>query len=181
MSAHPTMDALLDYVAGDPKPDEDAPLEEHLFECEACAATAAALAQVGDGVRAAVASGRTGLVASEALLAKLEEAGVRLRHYEVEPGGEIDCTVAAEDVFVVAHYSADFSGVEQVTLVAKKGDQELRRMEGIRVPPGARTLHVLLRGDFMRTLPTATHTVTLSSGEHVVAEYTFSHTRFRGH
>jgi anti-sigma factor RsiW len=172
-------ETLLDYVTEELSDAEASAVDDHLFECDACATTATQLAQVGAAVRAAVANGKAGVVATDALLAELEANGVQLRRYELAPGSLTECTVGAEDVFVVASYSADFAGVERITVVAEReGGGVLRRLEGIPVPPGARTVHVLLRADVMRGLPSSTHTVTISSGDRVVARYTLSHTAF---
>jgi hypothetical protein len=181
VSGHPNAEALVDYVAAALPEGQESALEEHLFECDACGATASALAQLGEAVRAAIAGGKTGLFATDALLAELERSGVPLRHYSVDPGGRVDCTVAAEDVFIVAHYSADFTGAPRVTVVVTKDEGvELRRMEDLPVPPGARTLHVLIRADSLRRLPSGTHTVTLHAEGRVIARYTFSHSAFAG-
>jgi hypothetical protein len=181
LSAHPKREALIDYVVAETPEGDEGALEEHLFDCDDCSNAAAELAKVGDAVRAAVSAGKAGKFATEGLLRTLEAAGVGLRHYHLHPGGRFECTVGASDVFVVVHYTADFTDVERVTLVALRDDGSLiRRMEDIPVPAGAKALHVLLRGDMLRKLPTATHTVTLSDGDRIVAKYTLSHTAFAG-
>ncbi len=179
MSTHPKPDAIVGYLAADLPDDEQAALEEHLFECDACAETASELSGVALAVRGAVGQGKAIFAATEALVAQLEARGVTLRHYRMEPGARVECTVGADDVFVVAHYSADFTGVDEVTVIVTNAQgAETRRMERVAVPPGARTLRVLLRGDLLRRMPTGTNTVTLHAGDRIVAQYTLSHTAF---
>jgi hypothetical protein len=181
VSTHPKPELLVDYLASDLSREDEARLEEHLFDCDACSAIAAELSSVGAGVRTAIAEGKAGIVATDSLLAMLEERGVVLRHYSVEPGGRLECTVGAEDAFVVAHYSADFTGVDRVTVVARTmAGAEIRRLEDIPVGPGTRTVHVLLRGDQLRMRPSGTHLVTVRAGDRIIAEYTFNHTAFTG-
>jgi hypothetical protein len=173
MTAHVSTETLVDYLAGDG--DADA-LEEHLFECDACAAAADELAATADGVALALAHGKARVRATAALLARLEHDGTQLRHYHVAPGGRVDCRVAADDRFVVAHYGADFSGVERVdVLVTDAGGAVLARMVDVPVGPEARALPVLIRGDVLRRMPSGDHHVLLSAGDRVVAEYVFAH------
>jgi hypothetical protein len=181
MTDHLSREAIVDWLSGGMADAEGAALEEHLFDCDACSLVATRLEEVAAGVRDLVASGKTGAIATDALLAKLEANGVGLRHYSVEPDGVVECSVGRDDVFIVAHYNADFTGVERITIVAtKENGVVLRRMEDVPVAPGARAVHVLLRGDFLRKMPSGTHTVTLSSGERILARYTFSHAGFSG-
>ena len=54
----------------------------------------------------------------------------------------------------------------------------LRRFEDVPVAAGARAVHVLLRGDQLRNMPSGAHTVTVRAGDRVLAEYTFRHAGF---
>jgi len=82
-------------------------------------------------------------------------------------------------VFVAAHYGGDFTGVLRVTIVATRDGIELRRFDDVPVAPGVRVLHVLLRGDVLRKMPSGVHTVSVRAGERVLAEYTFRHAGFQ--
>jgi hypothetical protein len=179
MRAHPSAAQLVDYLARD---EADGPaLEDHLFACDDCAQRLSELAATADAVANAVAGGKVRAVGTDALIARLEERGVRLRHYRVEPGGRIECAVAADDVFVVAHYGADFGGVAQVdVVVTDDAGAVLARMERVPVPPDARSLPVLIRGDFLRRTAGGDHHVRLLAAEREVARYTFAHTAFSG-
>jgi Putative zinc-finger len=174
---HVSTESILDYIVGDLADPEGAALEEHLFVCEACAAATAELVETARALGPALESGKTRVVATEGLLAQLERQGVRLRHYHVDPGGRIQCTVAGEDVFVVAHYTADFAGLERVdVLVTDEGGVTLTHMKDVPVDPTAKTLHMLIRADFLRRMPSGEHHVRLVSGDRTLARYLFSHT-----
>jgi hypothetical protein len=179
MTSHLSTAQLVDYLAADES--DGAAIEDHLFDCDACAGQLAELAATADAVARALASGKARAVATATLIARLEERGVRLRHYRVEAGGRIECAVAADDVFVVAHYGADFGAVATVDVVVTDDTGAvLTRMAEVPVAPGARTLPVLIRGDFLRRAPGGDHLVRLLAGDREIARYTFAHTALLG-
>jgi hypothetical protein len=172
MTGHIPTTALVDYLAGDGS-DE---IEEHLFECEACAAAAADLAAIADGVARAMADGKARVVGNAELIARLEADGARLRHYHVAPGERLECYVAEDDLFVVAHYAADFTGVDRVDIVVTdEAGGLILSLRDVPVGPGCRVLPVLIRGQALRQAPAGDHHVRLLAGERVVAEYIFAH------
>jgi hypothetical protein len=177
MSEHVSSESIVDYIAGDLAGPDGARFEDHLFACEACAAATAGLVETAGALGPVLRGGKTRVVATEGLLGQLERQGVRLRHYHVEPGGRIECSAALEDVFVVAHYAADFTGLRQVdVLVTDEGGATLAHMKDVPVDPAAKTLHMLIRSDFLRKTPSGNHHVRLVSGDRTLARYLFLHT-----
>ncbi len=99
--------------------------------------------QLGAGIRSAFRSGAVRAVIPHALREAMRQGGLRLREYQLAPGASINCTINAEDDFVVATLQAPLAGVRRVDLVS---DDEpgvpLARLEDI--PFDAATGEVLL-------------------------------------
>jgi hypothetical protein len=179
VSDHPPRESLVDYLAGELAGDEQTALEDHLFECGECARVADGLGATADGVRAVVTAGRLVLAATPDLVERLERDGLQVRHNRPLPGAVVPCSVAAEDDYVASHLPGDFTGVDEVEVVAVRADGvEMRRIPGVPVGPHTTEVTVLTRADRIRAMPTMTFRYRVLSGERVIAEYTFSHTAF---
>lgn len=174
---------LADYwMARLPHAGEEA-IEEHLLACEACSARLREVIALAEGVRALAREGRLRLVASDTLLQRLAEDGARIREYAPPAGGSVRCTVAADDTLVVGRLAADLAGAQRVDLVVcDEHGHERRRLPDI--PIGAGTARVLFHEStaFIKAAPTFTMVLRLvavddATGERLLGEYTFDHTR----
>jgi hypothetical protein len=179
MNDHPSPDTLVDYLAGELAGDDQTALEDHLFECRACARAADALGATADAVRTTVAAGKAAMSASGALIERLEQDGMKIRHNHARPGDTVPCSVGADDDYVATHLCADFTGIDQVDVVTVRFDGvEMRRIANVPVGPGSAEVTVLTRADRIRSMPTVRFQYRLLSNETLIAEYTFHHTGF---
>jgi len=166
---------LVDYWFGELPPGEEEAFEDHLFGCAECTAKLEELAALGAAVRAAWKAGAVRAVISHALYEAMKKEGLRLREYNMVPGGSVDCTIAAADDFVVSHLAAPLSGVQRVDLVtdverfedvpfdAAAGEVLMIPAPAVLKRSGAFTLHVQL-------------VAVEQAGERVLGDYTFEHT-----
>jgi anti-sigma factor RsiW len=181
MTSHPSSQLMVDYLAGGLRDDEEDRLEEHVFECDDCARTVNELYAVAAGVRAATGSGKIAMAASPALLERLEQNGVRVRHYRATAGGQVACGVEAGDDYVASHLAADFGGASSVDVVAVTTDgRELRRVERVPIASDAVEVTMITRADYVRSFPSMTFYYRIFAGQLLIAEYTFSHTAYAG-
>lgn len=169
--------SAVDYWLGEhPATDE---LEEHLMACAACSAALERLAAIAGGVRTLVRRGRLPLVLTPALLARLEEDGVRIRHHRVDPGGRTACTAGPRDDFVSVCLTGDFRSGERVDVMIAEVPGTSRRLEDVPVDRERGRIIVVQPGARIRLLPA--HTVNIvvlgvgDEGERTVAEYTLDH------
>jgi hypothetical protein len=109
---------LVDYWFGDLEPAREEAFDEHLFGCERCTKRLEELVQLGAGIRAAFRGGGVRAVIPHALLDAMRQERLRLREYRLAPGSSVNCTIAAEDDFVVATLQAPLAGVQRVDLVS---------------------------------------------------------------
>ncbi len=90
--------------------------EEHLFGCASCTARLQEIAGIADGIRTLVRTGSVQGVVSRAFLERIAGQGLRLREYQVAPGGSVNCTVAPEDDLIVSRLHAPLAGVNRLDL-----------------------------------------------------------------
>ena len=169
---------LVEYWFGER---DDEALEEHLLGCAECTARLEELAALGAGIRAAFRSGALRAVLPHAFLEALKREGLRLREYRVPPGGSVNCTLLADDDFVVSRLQAPLAGVERVDLmvVAQEGAAEAT-FEDIPFDPAAGEVLVVPSAAALRALPAHTARMRLfavgAGGKKPLGEYTFVHT-----
>jgi hypothetical protein len=108
---------LLDYWAGE-RIDGDGMdrIEEHLFACADCSARLGQIASLGTAVATLGRQGRVSGIVSRAILNRLQRDGVHVRMFSLMPGDTVPCAVFPGDDLIIAALSADFSGVDAVTL-----------------------------------------------------------------
>ena len=173
-------ESLVAYWLGELPEAREVMLEEHLFGCAHCGRELEGLVALASGVRAAVRQGRVSLVVSEPFVQAMREAGLRLREYEVDPGGSVNCTIRADDDAVVSHLRAPLSGVQRLDVVQMRGggEPDLRLAD---VPFDAQTGEVLVIPSpaWLKTMPAFTMRMRLitvgEAGESEIGEYTFLH------
>lgn len=168
---------LVEYWFGER---DDEALEEHLLGCAECTARLEELAALGAGIRAAFRSGALRAVLPRAFLEALKREGLRLREYRVPPGGSVNCTLLADDDFVVSRLQAPLAGVERVDLVIGEPGGPDATYEDIPFDPAAGEVLVVPSAAALRALPAHTARMRLfavgAGGKKPLGEYTFVHT-----
>jgi hypothetical protein len=109
--------------------------------------------------------------------------GQRIRQYAPPPGGSVQCTVSADDDFLVARLAADLSGAERVDL-SWCDDQrvEIQRMSDIPVRGDTGTVLcqqsiTMAKASSSNTLIARLVSVDSAGAERLLGEYAFHHTR----
>jgi hypothetical protein len=174
---------LADYwLAALTKPEEEA-AEEHLFTCDECGARLREVIALAEGVRKIAREGSLRMVVSDAFLQRVTEEGLRVRHYAPPAGGGVQCTVTAEDDFLVARLAANLTGANRVDLCLcdERGVEQLR-LPDIPVHSGASDVFYQESITWAKAMPTSTLIARLvtfdeAGGERLLGEYRFNHTR----
>jgi len=175
-------ETLVEYWLGELARGDEERLEEHCFGCASCAARLAELAAIGEGIRAAFRGGALHAVISPAVLATMHRAGLRLREYPVTPGGSVQCSIAADDDFVVSRLAAPLAGIERLDLLHRTGDGPEIRLEDIPFDPAEGEVLFCPPAAHLKTMPAHTERVRLvghaQGAQRTLAEYTFEHSPF---
>jgi hypothetical protein len=119
---------LADYwLAVLPGPEEEA-VEEHLLGCDRCGERLREIIALAEGIRSVAREGSLRMVVSDVFLKRAAEAGLRVREYAPPPGGGVQCTVTAEDDFLIARLAANLTGARRVDLCFcdERGVEQLR-------------------------------------------------------
>ena len=180
----PAFEALVAWWLGELPEAEAEAIEEHLFACALCTRRLEVLAALGEGVRAAVRGGLLQAVISKGFLETMRAQGLRVREYEVEPGGRVECTMTAEDDAVVSRVRAPLAGVKRLDAlwrIEAGGRVEELRAEDVPFDPASgEVLQLPLAPARLRKMPAHTATMRLvaveEKGERELGEYVFAHT-----
>ena len=185
MSCSSPIDAavLADYwLAALPDAEEEA-VEEHLLDCDPCGARLREVIALAEGVRKLAREGSLRMVVSDTFLKRAAEDGLRVREYAPPAGGGVQCTVTAEDDFLIGRLAANLTGAKRVDLCIcdERGVEQLR-MPDIPVQSGASSVVYQESITFAKAMPTSTLIARLvtfdeAGGERLLGEYTFNHTR----
>lgn len=185
MSCSSPIDAavLADYwLAALAKSEEEA-VEEHLFQCDQCAARLREVIALAEGVRRLAREGSLRMVVSDEFLKRAAKQGLRVREYSPPPGGGVQCTVTAEDDILIGRLAANLGGANRVDLCIcdERGVEQLR-LRDIPVHPGASSVAFQESITSLKAAPTLKMIARLVSvdqtgGELLLGEYTFNHTR----
>lgn len=175
---------LADYWLGALPADEEEVVEAHLLVCDPCGERLREVIALADGVRRLAREGSLRMVVSDAFLERAAEEGFRVRQYAPPQGGSVDCTVTAEDDFLVARLAADVSDSKRIdlSLCDEQGVEQFRLPD---IPADSRTGVVVYQESitFAKALPDATMLARLisvdeaSGDQRLVGEYTFHHKR----
>ena len=185
MSAAAHVDAarLLDYYLGGPNQGDDA-VEEHLFDCAECSAVVDDIHRMAAAVVGLVRAGELSSGGTTALLNRMSRDRLNVRHYAIEPGETVACTVAADDDFMAGRFAlpdGEFSRIDMRILDAQ--GQELFRVDDIVID--ARQREAIM---FIPARPVqhegsgVTHYVLVApdqDGERELARYSMDHTSLR--
>ena len=174
---------LADYwLAALARPEEEA-AEEHLFTCDECGARLREVIALAEGVRKVAREGSLRMVVSDAFLKRAAEDGLRVRQYAPPAGGGVECTVTAEDDFLVGRLGANLTGAKRVDLCLcdERGVEQLR-LADIPVRAGASDVFYQESITYAKAAPSNKMIARLvtfdeAGGERLLGEYTFNHTR----
>lgn len=171
---------IVDYWAGDLTPAEEDRIDEHVFACALCARALSDAAALGAGIAAVARHGRLHTVVTDTILNRLAADGVRIRTFTPEAHAVIPCAVWEDDDLIVSRIRADLSGVDSVTIVARReSGEEISRLAGIAVHPGQHEILNAFSAERLRALPSTRVLITVTtpagSGDRTLAEYTLEH------
>jgi hypothetical protein len=113
----------VDWLLGELPADEERGLEEHLFECAACAARAESVQRIANAVRDAVRRAAVGGNMNHAFLDRARSDGLTLREYRLTSGETVPCQAGPEDL-VVVRLTAGFGGARDLRLDVELTDLE---------------------------------------------------------
>lgn len=184
---HPRCDAPIDFVTlieywfGELSRDDETQVEEHFLGCAHCTERLEELAELASGIRAAFRRGIVRAVISKSLLDKMKNEGLRLREYQVSPGGSVRCTISATDDVVVGRLQVPRSDAARVDLVRLNERGEIGfHLRDIPFDPTAGEVLFCPSAAALKKMPAHTDRIQLlavdESGEHLIADYTFVHT-----
>ena len=173
------LDLLAAYWLGELPPAQEAPLEEHLFGCAGCTRRLEEVAALAAGVRAAVADGRVSLIVSAQFVETMQQAGMRLRQYRVEPGGSVNCTMRADDDAVVSRLRAPLAGVKRIDFVRERAGSAPTRLADVPFDAQSGEVLVVPQPASLKNAPAFTMRMRLiavdEKGDRPIGEYTFNH------
>jgi len=173
-------ETLVAYWLGEVSEEREATLEEHVLACAHCSKRLEQLVVLAASVRAAVGSGRVSMVVPPRFVEAMKQAGLRLREYEVEPGGSVNCTIRAEDDAVISRMRAPLAGVKRLDVVQVLGGGEPEvRLADVPFDAEAGEVLVIPSAAWLKTMPAFTMRMRLidvaEKGEAPLGEYTFIH------
>jgi anti-sigma factor RsiW len=185
MSALHPIDAavLAEYWLGTLAEFEEAAVEEHLFACDECGARLREVIALAQELRRLAREGSLTMVVSDAFVRRAADQGMRVREYSPPPSGSIQCTVTAEDDFLIGHLTADLSAARRVdlSLCDRQGVEQHRLLD---IPFNAQAPAVTFQQSitYAKAAPSDTMIARLialdeNGVERVLGEYTFQHTR----
>jgi len=174
---------LADYWLAALTKSEEETAEQHLFGCDECGARLRDVIALAQGVRKLAREGSLRMVVSDAFLKRAAAEGLRVREYAPPAGGGVQCTVTAEDDFLVARLAANLTGARRVDLCLcdERGVEQLR-LADIPVASGAGGVLYQESMTWAKGMPTSkmiARLVTFDEAgmERLLGEYTFNHTR----
>ena len=174
---------LADYWLGIlPAPDEET-VEEHLFDCDFCGDRLRETIALAEGLRRLASSGALRMTVSRSFISRAIETGAHVRQYYPSPGDTVECTVTAEDDFLIAHLAADLSGVARLDLsLSDTAGNELYRLSDI--PIATDTSSVIYHESMTFAKGAASKSLVIrliphdaSGREQAPHQYIFQHTR----
>jgi hypothetical protein len=171
---------LIAYWLGEVTQEQEAILEKHLFGCPDCSKQLDELAAVSSGVRAAVQNGTVSMVISGPFVEAMKQAGMRLREYQVDPGGSVNCTIRADDDAVVSRLRAPLAGVKRLDVVStQSGGGPEGRLADVPFNAQAGEVLVIPPAAWLKTMPAFTMRMRLiavgDAVESAIGDYTFLH------
>ncbi len=176
---------LIELEQGDLSESEAVSLEEHSFACEACTARLQTLNSIKSGVRSLMQSGGISVSAPESLVRHVEEQGLQVRRYRVEPGSVVACTASPDDDFVAIELTMNLQRATSVSLVVEAsnletGENQLHTLENLALDPSQGHVTLLFSGDLVREYSRSQWTMAAQletdAGPREQGPYTLRHT-----
>jgi hypothetical protein len=174
---------LADYWLAALPTDSEEAVEEHLFECDECGARLSEVMALGEAVRGLARDGSLTMVVSDSFLQRVREQGLLVREYAPPRGGRVECTVRAEDNFLIGRLAADLRGARRIdlSLCDRQGNERYRMGD---IPFGAEAASVAFQQSITYAKAAAADTMVArllaydeTGAERLLGEYTFNHTR----
>lgn len=185
--AHHDLGRLLDYYLGDASMKEADDVEEHLFSCDECSSKLDEIHRTASAIVALVRRGDLSSGATTALLNRMSRDRLNMRHYTIEPGETVACTVGKDDDFMVGHLvlpAGDFQRIDMRVLDSR--DNEMMRVPDIVVDARARHAIIFIPARPVQSEDSGvTHYVLvvphmgMGGGERELGRYSMDHTALR--
>lgn len=174
---------LADYwLAALPEPEEHT-IEEHLFTCDECGARLREIIALAEEVKRIARAGSLRMAVSESIVQRAAAEGLHVRAYAPPPGGGVQCTVTAEDDFLIARLAANLAGAKRVDLsLCNENGVEHLRLTDIPFHSAAPAIVYQESITWAKAMPSNHLLVRLlafdaSDTERLLGEYHFHHTR----
>jgi Putative zinc-finger len=185
MSCANAIDAavLSDYWFGALTGSEEEAVESHLFSCDDCGARLREAIALADGIRQVARRGDLLTIVGDVFLRSVAGQGLRVREYAPPRGGSVQCTVSAEDDFLVGRLAADLPPAQRLDLsICDRQGAEQFRLADIPYLPESGSVTFQQPINYAKAAPSETMIARLltldeAGAERLLGEYTFIHTR----
>lgn len=174
---------LADYWLGALPGSEEEYVEEHLFSCDQCGACLQQVIGLADGVRSVARHGNLLRVVTDEFLKRAANEGLRIREYAPPRGGSVQCTVSADDDFLIGRLNADLSTTTRldVSFCSPDGTERMR-LSDVPFRPESGGVAFQQPIGYAKAAPSEVMIARLVSvddagSERLLGEYTFIHTR----
>jgi len=174
---------LADYWLGALTDSQEEAVEEHLLACDFCGERLREVIALTDGIQRVASQGNLLMVVSDEFLRRVAEDGRRVREYAPPAGGSVQCTVSAEDDFLIGRLHADLSATKRLDLcICDRDGVEKFRLPDIPFRPDSRGVAFQQPIGYAKAAPSEIMIARLVSvgdagHERSLGEYTFIHTR----
>jgi len=174
---------LMDYWLAVVPAGEEEVIERHLLACDRCGGRLRETIALADSLRGLARSGALQVIVGDRLGGRATETGRRVREYAPANGASVQCTISADDDFLLARLAADLHGAPRVDLswCDRQGIEQVRMAD---IPVRAEAGHVICQQSiaWAKASPTTSMIARLlaideAGGERLIGEYTFHHTR----
>ncbi len=185
MTCSKPLDAVVlgDYWLGALKGPEEEALEEHLFCCGECAERLKEVVALAEGICNVARHGNLLRVVSDEFLKRAADDGMRIREYAPSRGGSVQCTVSAEDDFLIGRLSADLSTAKRldVSFCSVDGSERMR-LSDVPFRPDSGSIAFQQPIEYAKAALSDVMIARLVSvddagSSEILGEYTFIHTR----
>ncbi|HWD41017.1 MAG TPA: hypothetical protein VG944_19370 [Fimbriimonas sp.] len=185
MTCHSPIDLLVltNYWFGSLSASEEEKVEDHLIDCDSCSQLLERIIRLAGLTGDLARSGSLLMVVPDSFLDQISKEGFRVREYAPPLGGAIDCTVTAEDDFLIGRLAADLRGAARIDLCICESDGSLKlRLEDIPFDPNGGSVAFQQSITYAKAAPSETMIARLvaverEGREKLLGEYTFNHTR----